>query len=124
MSDLNENVTSEQLKSIISPEIKWIIITIKHIQKRMKDPDLRNLEYIKVYDLLSKEFNSFFERYTGIFVRVIKGEDLKILASVLYYKDQVERGLITEAELSDKLATKYLPKHLKEEADARMKNLV
>ena len=123
MSDINENVTNDQLRNITTPEIKLIMITIKQIQQRMKEPDIRNLEYIRVYDQLSKEFTTFFDRYTGIFVRVIKGENLQILASVLYYKDQVARGLISEEELSDKLATKYLPQHLKAESDAKIKEM-
>lgn len=116
-------VSQEDLKGISSPEVINIIKTIKEIQKRMKDPDNINLQYVELYDKLSYEFNSFFERYTGIFVKVTRGEDLTTLASVLYYKDQVLRGLVTEEQLSDKLASTYLPANLKKDADVKMKEL-
>jgi len=122
-SDLLTNVTSEQLLGITSLEVINIMKTIKQIQKRMKDPDVSKLEYIRVYDQLGREFDDFFTRYTNIFISVIRGEDLTTLASVLYYKDQVLRGLVTEEELSDKLAKKYLPTHLKAESDARIKEM-
>jgi len=122
-TDLNLNPTDAQLKTIQSPEILYIMRTIKQIQKRMKDPDMRTLEYIRVYDQLGKEFTAFFERYTGIFISVIKGESLRTLASVLYYKDQVLRGLISEEELGDKLAKKYLPPELKAQSDARLREM-
>lgn len=113
-----------EINNIIkTPSVLNLLETIKKIQKRMKDPDIANLEYIHVYDKLGKEFDDFFNQYTSIFVKVIKGEDLKIIASVLYYKDQVLRGLVTEEVLSDKLATMYLPPELKKDADLKMKEL-
>lgn len=115
--------STENLQSIQTPEIKSIIQTIKQIQKRLRDPDLQGLEYIRLYDKLSWEFDDFFNKYTGIFVKVIRGEDLRTVASVLYYKDLHLRGLITEADLADKLATKYLPKHLKQESDIKLKEM-
>jgi hypothetical protein len=97
--------------------------TIKKIQNRMKDSDVTNLEYIRVYDKLGKEFDHFFNRYTNIFVKVVRGENLKTIASVLFYKDKVNRGLITEAELSDKLAQKYLTPEMKAQSDAKLKEM-
>lgn len=123
MSALITKPNNDQLKGIKSPDVIYIMRTIKEIQKRMKDPDIKNLEYIRVYDILGKEFDHFFNRYTGIFVRVIRGEDLSTLASALYYKDQVLRGLITEEQLADKLASKYLPTNLKDESDAKLKEM-
>ena len=122
-SDLTTEVSRDQLLGITSPEVINIMKTIKQIQKRMKDPDVVKLEYIRVYDQLGREFDDFFTRYTSIFISVIRGEDLATLASVLYSKDQVLRGLITEAELADKLAKKYFPAHLKAESDARLKEM-
>jgi len=122
-TDLNLKVTDDQLKSITTPEVLNIMRTIKQIQKRMKEPDVAKLEYIRVYDQLGREFDDFFTRYTGIFVNVIRGEKLNTIASVLYYKDQEAKGLITEAELADKLAKKYLPANLKAESDKQLKNM-
>jgi len=114
----------EELANIIKhPDILEMITIIKKIQNRMKDPDIKDLEYIQVYHILSKEFDDFFNKNTGIFVKIIKGENLKILASVLYYKDKVLRGLLSESELADKLATMYLPADLKKESDLKIKNL-
>jgi hypothetical protein len=118
--DLGSSISDSQLKSIASPDLIYIMTTIKQIQRRMKDPDVVNLEYIRVYDQLGREFDHFFNRYTGIFIRVIKGEDLSILAAVLYYKDQVRQGKISEADLADKLAKKYMPAHLKEDSDRKL----
>ena len=123
MSDIKITVTDDDLKNITTPSVINIMTTIKAIQKRLKDPDIAGLEYIRVYDQLGREFDDFFTKYTGIFVKVIRGESLSTIASVLYYKDKVARGLITEEELADRLAKKYLPADLKSESDAKLKEL-
>lgn len=120
---MNLNPTNEQLLSVKSPEVIYILQTIKKIQQRMKDPEILQMEFIRRYDKLSYEFNEFFERYTGIFARVVKGENLDVLASVLYQRDQVLRGIITEEELSNKLAEKYLTKEQKADADQKLKEM-
>jgi len=120
---MNLNVSNDQLSTIKSPEVIYILQTIKKIQQRMKDPEILQMEYIRRYDKLSYEFDDFFQRYTGIFARVTKGENLDVLASVLYQRDQVLRGIITEEELSDKLAEKFLTKEQKTDADQRLKEM-
>lgn len=122
-SDIKNKVSNDELKEITSPAVLYIMHTIKQIQKRMKDPDIRGLEYIRVYDQLGREFDDFFNRYTGIFVKVVRGENLSTLASVLYYKDKVDQGLMSEEELSEKLANKYLPANLKADSDAKIKEM-
>ncbi|AKI80118.1 hypothetical protein QJ850_gp581 [Acanthamoeba polyphaga mimivirus] len=89
----------------------------------MKDPEIASLEYIRMYDVLGKEFYHFSERYTKIFTDVLQKKNLNTVVSVLYYKDKVERGELTEEQLQNMLAEKYLPKHLKEEADSRIKEM-
>ena len=113
----------DKLQKIMSPEVMETLKTIKQIQKRMTDPDISGLEYIVVYDKLGKEFDDFFTRYTGIFVKVIRGEDLSTIASALYYKSQVSKGLITEDKLADMLSAKYLPANLKAESDIKLKEM-
>jgi hypothetical protein len=123
MSELKTNISNEELRNITTPSVIQIMKTIKAIQNRMKDPDVAGLEYIRVYDKLGKEFDAFFDKHTTIFTKVIRGENLNTIASVLYYKDKVQRGLITETQLSDLLAKKYLPSHLKAESDAKLKEM-
>lgn len=123
MSELKTSISNNELKDITSPNVIYILQTIKTIQKRMKDPDLVGLEYIRIYEKLCEEFTDFSDRYTHIFTKVIRGENLNTLASVLYYKDRVEKGLITETQLSELLAKKYLPSHLKAESDAKIKEM-
>lgn len=123
MTELNSKIMTDDIKCISSPNLINILRTIKAIQKRMKDPEIKNLEFIQMYDKLGKEFEDFFNKHTKIFTMVIKGENLRILASVLYYKDKIEKGLMTEQQLSEMLAEKYLPSHLKAEADARIKEM-
>lgn len=115
----------DQIKDfdITSPEIIYILKCIKAIQKRLHDDDVKHLDYITVYDKLSKEFDDFFLRYTKVYVSVLKNENMKTLVSCLYYRDKVLRGLMSEQQLSDFLATKYIPENLKQEADAKMKIL-
>lgn len=93
--------------NLSSPQVLYIIDTIKKIQKRMKEPDLINSPYIEVFDTISKEFSSFSDNYTYIMTLVVKGENLNTVASILYYKDLHEKGLITEEELANSLAKKY-----------------
>lgn len=123
MAELKTNVSNNELKEIISPNVIYIMKTIKAIQRRMKDPDMVNQEYIRVYDALGREFSDFSDKYTAIFTKIIRGENLNTVASVLYYKDKVDRGLMTEEELSSMLAEKYLPTHLKAESDAKIKEM-
>lgn len=112
---------SNPLMSISSPDVLYIITNIKLIQQRMKDPEIVNMEYIRIYDTLSREFDDFFMKYTGIFARVTKGESLNVLASALYYKNKIEKGDMTESALSDKLASIYLTEGQKKDADERIK---
>lgn len=121
MSELKTNVSNDELMEITTPSVLYIMKTIKAIQKRMKDPDIAGLGYTEVYDKMGKEFSDFANRYISIFTKVIRGENLNTIASILYYKDKIAKGLMTEEQLSDMLATKYLPKHLKEESDAKIK---
>lgn len=122
-TELKSNATNDDLRSITSPEIINIMKTIKQIQTRMKESDVKDLEFIRIYDKLSSEFNTFFEAHTKIFIKIIKGENLTTLASVLFYKDKVLRGLITEENLSNMLAEKYLPSNLKADSDAKLKEM-
>lgn len=123
MSELKTNLSNNDLKEITTPSVLYIMKTIKEIQKRMKDPDLVKSEYIVVYTKLEEEFSEFADNHTRIFTKVVRGENLNTIASALYYKDKISRGLMTEEQLSDMLATKYLPSHLKEDADAKIKEL-
>uniref|UniRef100_A0A6G6ACM8 Uncharacterized protein n=1 Tax=Borely moumouvirus TaxID=2712067 RepID=A0A6G6ACM8_9VIRU len=108
---------------ITDPRVIEIMKTIKLIQKRMKDPDLIDLEYIMVYDTLGKEFSHFSDRYTEIFTKVIRGEKMDIIASILYYMDKIYKGNMTESELSEMLANKFLPANLKADADAKIQEM-
>lgn len=123
MSELKTNPDASEMADIRTPSVLYVMHTIKAIQKRMKDPDLVNAEYIRVYDTLGREFQTFADSYTAIFTKVIRGESLSTIASALYYKNQVALGLITEAELSEMLAAKYLPAHLKQESDQKIKEM-
>jgi hypothetical protein len=123
MADLMGDTDTTQIANITSIEILYIIKTIKNIQERLNDPDIVHLEYIRVYDTLGKEFEYFFNTYTNIFVKVIRGDNLSILASVLYYRDKHLKGEVTEEWLADKLAQTYFPEDLKKESDTQLKKL-
>ena len=118
MSELKTKVSNTELAGIKSPKVLEIMKTIRAIQTRMKQPDIVNAEFITVYKVITEEFEQFSNRYVSIFNKVIRGENLTTVASVLYYWDQFLRGLITEEELSEMLATKYLPPELKAQSDA------
>lgn len=115
---LNTNPTPSDMMGIQSPKVLNTLRTIKAIQKRMKDPDVCNLEYVRVYDKLSREFNTFFESKTSIFIKVIRGESLDILAAALFYQDKVERGLITEEEVANMLANRFMTPEQRADAAA------
>lgn len=108
---------------IESPYVINILRTIRAIQTRMKDPDLINAEYSVVYGTLGIEFSNFFDTQATIFSKIIRGESFPTIAATLFYKDKISRGLMTESELSEKLATKYLPDNLKKEADEKIKQM-
>lgn len=123
MSELKTNITNPELRDIQSPDIIYIMKTIKAIQARMKDSDLSTLPYIRVYDTLSNEFTYFSDTYTKIFTMVIRGENLNTVTAVLYYRDKVARGLMTEEQLMELLKKKYLSPELQEQADINIKKM-
>lgn len=123
MTSLKTNVSNTELKDIVSPHVINIMKTIKLIQKRMKDPDVRDLDYIRVYDKLGKEFQNFSDTQPRIFTMVIRGENMNLLASILYYKDKVDRGLLLESQLADMVAKAYMPANLKRESDQKIKEM-
>lgn len=108
---------------ITSPQVIYILKTIKAIQKRMKDPDLVNVEYIRVYDKLSIEFEYFIEKYTDIFTKVVRGESLATIGSVLFHKNKMDNGGTSQEKLRDALMEKYWPENLKNEAKEKMKEM-
>lgn len=116
--DLNPSV--EKLSAIRSPKIKQLAVTIKQIRRRMQDPDIACLSTPQRYEKLSYEFNDFFERYTRIYTKVVMNESLSVIASCLYYYDQVEQGNITEKEITDGLVDKFFPENLKKEYQDKM----
>jgi hypothetical protein len=116
-------MSAEQIPVITEPEMVNIILTMKQIRTRMKHPSVKHLDFIHMYDQLGREFNDFFERYTGIFVKIIKGDDLRVLVSALYYKDRISKGLTTEAALADRLATIHIGEDKKKESDIRLKEM-
>lgn len=106
---------------ISNPEVLLMIQTIKNIQKRMKDPDCMNIQYMDLYDKLGREFNWFSDTYTTIFTMVIRGENMQMVGTILFYRDKVLNGLMTEEELGDLLSAKFLPIDLKKESDQKIK---
>ena len=117
MSELKTNINNTELMDIKSLEIINIMKTIKIIQTRMKDPDMMQLSYIRVYDALGKEFSHFSDKYTKIFTMVIRGENLNTITTVLYYRDKVIRGLMTEEQLMELLKKKFLTEEQQKAAD-------
>ncbi|CAH6420082.1 Hypothetical protein MVR_LOCUS30 [uncultured virus] len=112
-SGLGQQVSSsllnlEDVCGIKTPSIICIIQTIKAIQRRMKETDCIDLPYIQVYDKLGQEFIDFQDKHPTIFTKVIRGEDLGLIAAILVYRDKVERGLMTEDQLSEMLVKKYV----------------
>lgn len=99
---------------IESPSIRAMIDTIKVIRKRLRDPDISYLGPADKYDRLSKEFNTFFESETQLFIKVIRGESPYIISSILIYKDLVMRGEMTESDIGKCLADKFIPKHIRD----------
>lgn len=123
MSELVTKITIPQEFQITTPYVLAIMRIIKQIQQRMKDPDIVDLDYPRMYNKLSLEFDEFFNKFTSIFVKVTRGESLNIIAANLYYLDKVAKGEMEESAVADMVATKYLPKHLKEESDLKLKEM-
>jgi len=121
MIKVRTDITEAELLNIKSPELVFVIQTIKSMQRRMKEPDLIVEEYAVVHNTLADEFPEFFEKHPTIFVKTIRNESMDIIASTLFHKEQINLGLLTEEEFADKLATQFLPKNLKEESDRILK---
>jgi hypothetical protein len=105
--------------NITSPPIVEAICTVKQMLKRMKQPDLADKEFPVIYERLSEEFPEFFQEYSSIFPKVID-KKLGTIMSILYYRDKFHNGTMTEAEIAQLPASKYMTPELKAESDARM----
>lgn len=124
MSQKSEQEKSDTaLKHIKSDEISYIIKTIRSIQLRLKDPDIIKLDYAHQYDKLSYEFNHFFENYYHFYLKVLRGENMATIATILFYKDKINQGLMTEESLSDALASKYFTPELKSKSDEKINEM-
>lgn len=119
-SQLITNPSVSDMASIESPQMKVVVTTIKEIQKRLKDSDIKNLEFSRAYDILSNEFNDFFLKYTSIFIKVIRGEDLATVAAVIFYKDKVLSGKLSETDVMNMTMAKFLPENLQADAKKKM----
>lgn len=118
-TDISENDFNQFTSQSVIQTLKWI----KMLQKRMKESDVFFLEYAYLHNKMADEFEDFFKLHPETFVKVLRGQDLTTIAAALYYKDKIYKGEMTESELSDKLATKFLPPELKKIADEKMKEL-
>lgn len=96
----------------------YILTTIKAIQKRMKDPDLVYEPFPKVYNKLSFEFPTFFEKNGDIFTKVVRGESLATLACVVFYEDKVRRGIITQESVNKMIEERYIAENLRQSKSA------
>ena len=111
------------LTDIVSEPVIEKIKKIKEILKRSKEEDLQRLDFAHRYEKLVAEFPEFVEKHPSIFNKILREESMDIIAASLYYRDRIDRGLMTERELGDMLATQYFPKHLKEESDAKINDM-
>lgn len=114
MTELKK-VTDCDLNRITSPSVKNIILTMKKIQARMKEPDVVNLSYMDRYTLMTIEFTQFAERYGTIFSKLVGGGDgdLELIAQILYYKDKEEKGIISEDKIFKMVEETYLSDKIK-----------
>lgn len=121
-----EQLPKPDLKTITSARVLAIIDTIKRMQNRMKSRDLINEDFAIVYSTLSDEFPIFFENNPEIFKLIVSKnkQNLQILTQILYCRDRVDNGLMTEGELSETLSKIYLPKNLKEDSDKKLKEMM
>lgn len=105
MAEVFVNNAKKDKNSLGTPEMIAVVLTIKEVQKRIKE--LADQNYMAMYSIVDTEFSDFAERYTFLFVRVTKGQDLPELASLLYARDHFLRGLITESQLQKDLAKHF-----------------
>jgi predicted unusual protein kinase regulating ubiquinone biosynthesis (AarF/ABC1/UbiB family) len=119
---------------ILTPSIRHLFDTVRAIRKRLLDPKLSSLSFPEIYQKLSDEFPSFSSEQPRMFVRLVETtkpettpeERQKIfdrITSILYYRDKVMRGLMTEEEVADIVAGKFLTPELKAESDRRLKEM-
>lgn len=122
MSD-QQDLMNINVQEITTPNIIQIMKDIKKIQARVKEPENFCLDYAYLHNKMADEFPKFLQEHPTIFVKVLRGDDLSIVAAVLYYKDKIAKGELTEEEFADRLATRFLPSQLKEESDKRLKEM-
>jgi hypothetical protein len=120
-----DKLPKPDLKSITSTRVLAIIDTIKRMQNRMKSRDLINEDFAIIYSTLSDEFPLFFDNNPEIFKLIVSKnkQNLQILTQILYCRDRVDNGFMTEGELSETLSNIYLPKNLKEESDKKIREI-
>jgi hypothetical protein len=117
-----------ELPDLQSKQVIYILTVIKYMQKRMCEPDIRIMNFARAYDTLSKDKNleHFFNRYTSIYIKVLENKlpSMRVLAGTLFFLDQNYQGKISEAELADILASKFMDENQKKESDKAVKQLL
>lgn len=119
---------------IISPSVKILFDTVRAIKIRINQNDVKTLSFPEIYQKMTDEFPTFASQQPRMFVRLIettkpemtpveKQKVMDNICSVLYYRDKVVRGLITEEEVADIVAGRYLTPELKAESDRLLKKM-
>ena len=119
-----------ELADIKSDQIVYILQMIKYMRTRMKEPEIKSMNFARAYDTLGKDpmLDHFFDRYTKLFIQVLENKpgDLQMMVTLLYYKDMMNQGKITQTEvdvLSKELAKKHMPQHLYDESNKNITDL-
>lgn len=100
------NITPRQDQESVTS----IISNIKHIKHLMNQPEYSKLSFGQLHLKLVKipRVGEFQMNNSTIFNMVISKRDLTTIASILYYKNKVDSGVMTSEELASKVSQKYV----------------
>lgn len=99
-------------------DIKQVLDDVAGILEFIATDELMKLKennFKEYQDKIEDKFPKFSERYYGIFMKLIKGEDISTLMVMLSIMAKIKEGLITykegEIEMGEILANKYVRKN-------------
>ena len=81
-----------------------IVTSVKKIKKRLNDEDVINLSELEKEVLIGKEFEYFYVGHEFFVKKILKGDDLKMLAVYIHYINKVKANEMSQSDALNKVS--------------------
>lgn len=113
------------------PDVGNVLDKVMEILEYMLDDSIKKMKSSNINEYnshMENKFSEFSNRYYGLFQKIISGEDITPLLSMLASIDKVKSGSATletvEEQLGEELANKYIYPNLTNDQKKKIKNTI